>query len=383
MSHQFSLFDLLILLGIIQGVITSFLLLKSKKNPQSNRFLALGLLSFCMLSTKPLLHTLSLWDTHWFRFFPNAMELAVAPLIYFYVKALVIPKFKFKKKDWLHFVPFFISQAYSFVVYFLVLQTRNFSEKDQIASNCFFSEMKQLDEYILLFATIIYLYQAYQILLGHKQWLETSTSDTSLPEFKWLKNLFQLFAFTGITLLTGRVVSLLTYFQQVDFGDYYWKFISLYVAFLIYYLGVKGYLQPQYLFSGNVATESEPIAITVPQQKPDTKAISTKIERAMVDDKAFLDSKLSIQALSAKIGVPQRVVSFVINQDFNTNFREFVNQYRIEEVKARLRNQDHQHLSTFGVAQECGFNSEASFYRLFKKHVGMTPKEFLDQEITC
>ena len=91
MKNQFSLYDLLILFGIIQGVITSFLLIFSKMNTRSNKFLGLALLSFCFLSSKTLLHTLHLWDTTTFRFFPIGIELAIPPLFFYYVKSLVTP----------------------------------------------------------------------------------------------------------------------------------------------------------------------------------------------------------------------------------------------------------------------------------------------------
>ena len=54
-----------------------------------------------------------------------------------------------------------------------------------------------------------------------------------------------------------------------------------------------------------------------------------------------------------------------------------INEARVEDVKQRLRQEGISHLSLLGVAKECGFNSEASFYRIFKTKTGLTPKQFL------
>ena len=378
MNSQFSLFDTLILLGIIQGIIISFLLLITKRNKQSNRFLALGLLSFCLLSTKPLLHTQLLWETHYFRYFPNALELAVAPLLFFYVKALFTPKFQFKRKYWLHFLPLFISQIYAFIVYFVTLQTRDISTKKNIANHLFFDEVKQLDEYILLMAIILYLYQGFGLIKDYKDWLNNTTSDTKLPDFKWMKHLFILFSFTGFIILIGRVLAFVNLFNAIWFIEYFWKFVNLYTAFLIYYLGLKGYFQPNYVFH----EKPNQVKTSVSEVNQDYLENYQKIEQSMVEDKLFLDAQINLQKLAQHLNLPQREISNIINHYFKTNFRDFINHYRIEAVKVKLKDPSNSNKSIFGIASECGFNSETSFYRLFKKHVGMTPKKFLDQHTT-
>jgi AraC-like DNA-binding protein len=62
------------------------------------------------------------------------------------------------------------------------------------------------------------------------------------------------------------------------------------------------------------------------------------------------------------------------------NFFEFVNSYRVREVKSRLHKTEFEHLSLEGIAKDCGFNSSASFYRVFKQHTRMTPGQFIQQQ---
>ena len=375
MKNQFSLYDLLILIGIIQGIIISVLLLKSKKNRISNKFLALGVLSFSFLSSKTLLQTLHLWDTNTFRYFPNGIELALPPLMYFYVKALVTPKFTFKKKDWLHFVPFFISQTFAFIVYFSVLKTTNFYEKDTIAKKFRFNDIKSLEEYLLLISLMIYLFYGYKKMKNYRIWLNNTISDNTFPDLGWLKNIFKIFVIIGVFSLINN--SLDIFFDFKSKTVLHWNLLILFITVLIYYLGLQGYLQPDYTFNKNEIIVDENTPSHLPNDVFAT--IVKKLEKAMVVDKLFLNPKLTIYELSNKLKTPQRILSQAINQHFKISFRDFINEYRLEEVKSKLKNSNNSHMSILGIALDCGFNSEASFYRIFKKSTGISPKEFIQK----
>lgn len=375
MNPQFSLFDLLILIGIIQGIITGTLLWNSKKNMKSNKLLALALFSFCLLSTKPLLHTLHLWDTNFFRFFPNGLELALSPLIYFYIKSLVTPKFRLKPKDWMHFIPFVIAQTYAFVVYFTALTTNDFNEKDQIAQNFGFNLIKQCEEYLLLLLLPFYLFHGYMELANYKKWLGDTTSDSTFPDFSWLKSIFRLSMVIGVFLLANHTLDI--FFDLKNTTILHYNLLALYITFVIYYLGLKGYLQPDYTFSKTGITVA-----TIPSSNVEDDKLSevvSLVQKAMTEEKAFLNPKLSIYELSNMLGISQKRLSSLINQHYKMNFRDFVNKYRLEEVKSKLDDLNYKNMSILGIALECGFNSEASFYRIFKKHTGLSPKEFIQK----
>lgn len=372
MAPQFSLFDLLILIGILQGIITGILLLNSKKNTKSNKFLALALFSFCLLNTKTLLHTLHLWDTQAFRYFPNGLELAIPPLIFFYIKSLVTPKFRFRPKDWLHFIPFFLSQAFAFLVYFSVVGIRDFGEKDALANRLFFDEVKQLDEYLLLVSMALYLFFGYKELRNYKTWLADTTADSTYPDFGWLKGIFRLSIVIGILLLVNHSLDLCFGLRRSTI--LHWNLLVLFFTFVIYYLGLRGYLQPDYSFSKKeILSQDKSASATSDDKLSETAA---RLQKAMQEERLFLDPKLNIHKLAERLEVSQKHLSLVINQHFKMNFRDFINAYRIEAVKSMLRQDDVQHMSILGIALECGFNSEATFYRIFKKSTGQSPKEY-------
>jgi AraC-like DNA-binding protein len=74
-------------------------------------------------------------------------------------------------------------------------------------------------------------------------------------------------------------------------------------------------------------------------------------------------------------------VSEVINNGFNKNFNDFVNSYRVNAFKSMLEENKHEQLSLLGLAHECGFNSKATFNRVFKKLTHYSPSEYLKSQV--
>lgn len=95
-------------------------------------------------------------------------------------------------------------------------------------------------------------------------------------------------------------------------------------------------------------------------------------------EKIYLDPELNLKQLADKTYLNRGEVSEVINLGFGMNFNDLVNQFRITEFQQRLKSGAHEQFSLVGLAFECGFNSKATFNRVFKKEVKLTPTEYLN-----
>ena len=71
------------------------------------------------------------------------------------------------------------------------------------------------------------------------------------------------------------------------------------------------------------------------------------------------------------------LLSAVINSGFSKNFNDFVNEFRVNVFKEKIKDPKLQHLTLLAIAFDCGFNSKATFNRSFKKATGLSPKEWL------
>ncbi len=373
MNIQFSFYDILLLIGITQGLVTSFLLFTSQNNVKSSRFLALVLIAFCFLSAKSLLLTLGLWDLPYIRFFPNAAEVVIGPLLYLYLLFLLKPSTKWSYKHLLHFVPFFISQALAVIIYLRTLSTNVIEEKDRIANALNFNGLKQLDEYIAVVMVFIYLPLGFRMLMNYRKWLKDNISDSKVPDFKWLKNLFILCFILGLFLFTIHALDLAFHLNSKT--DITWKSINLLIAFMIYYMGFVGYKQPDFFFSEEII-ESKKHEVKIELHSKRENEVAALLKNALETEKLFLNPTINIQELSSHLSIPQRELSTVINKVFHKNFRDLINDFRVEEVKLNLELSKFENMSLLGLAFESGFNSEASFYRIFRKKTGMSPKEY-------
>ena len=93
-------------------------------------------------------------------------------------------------------------------------------------------------------------------------------------------------------------------------------------------------------------------------------------------DKVYLNPNLNLDILSQHTSIPSKTISSVLNQHLQKSFNEFVNGYRVEEVKRRLQESQQSNLTILGTGLECGFNSKASFQRIFKEMTGVSPGEY-------
>ena len=98
----------------------------------------------------------------------------------------------------------------------------------------------------------------------------------------------------------------------------------------------------------------------------------------MEEEKIFKQIKLTLGELAEMISISSHNLSEVINTKTGMNFFDFINRYRIEEVKKEIIKPVNDNLTLLAVAMDVGFNSKSSFNTLFKRYVGLTPSQYRD-----
>jgi AraC-like DNA-binding protein len=96
----------------------------------------------------------------------------------------------------------------------------------------------------------------------------------------------------------------------------------------------------------------------------------------MKKNKPHLDPEINIYQLAKLLDVKKHHLSQVINEKSGMNFFDFINSFRVAEIKRNLADTDMKNLTLLGVALESGFNSKATFNAAFKKFTGLTPSDF-------
>jgi AraC-like DNA-binding protein len=112
-------------------------------------------------------------------------------------------------------------------------------------------------------------------------------------------------------------------------------------------------------------------------KEDEIETISKKLNSYLLDEKPYLNKNLTIGGLAEAIEVPAYQLSQLINGPLGQSFFELINSYRVEEVKKRFFDPKYSNLTLPGIAMECGFNSKASFNRIFKQLTNQTPTEYI------
>jgi AraC-like DNA-binding protein len=114
--------------------------------------------------------------------------------------------------------------------------------------------------------------------------------------------------------------------------------------------------------------------------KPEqTQAVAQRIEQLFETERPYLDPELALTVLAGRLDLPPYQLSQVLNDHFAKSFYDFVNQYRVEELKRRLSDPAHASDKILRVGRDCGFTTHAMLNANFRKHAGMTPREYRDQ----
>ncbi len=242
--------------------------------------------------------------------------------------------------------------------------------------------------YIWLYNSPIFYILTIIVLRKHQRKIKNHFSFSRSVDLKWLYYLSTGFAIFIFFIMTRPLIHYLFDYEYA-FGNYR---ISLGVVFIyIFGIGYYGYRQGS-IFDNYISDhngEQEPIEqkLTIepknhqPYQKSglnkeDAQIILDNLKTLMLTEQPYLDSELHLAALALKVDVSTHKLSQVINENLNKNFFDFVNEYRIEQVKEFLVDPANNHLKIVSLAYDSGFSSKSTFYNLFKKSEGVTPAEY-------
>lgn len=103
--------------------------------------------------------------------------------------------------------------------------------------------------------------------------------------------------------------------------------------------------------------------------------------KAMRDQKLFLKPGLVLTDLADEVGLTTKQTTELLNFELETNFYDFVNDYRVEEVKNRIVADEFKHLTLLAIGLDSGFQSKSSFNRVFKNRTGMSPSEYKKSKV--
>ena len=261
------------------------------------------------------------------------------------------------------------------LLFFTFYATASATQRDLLPEQWWFGEMNRIEDYLILMSTWFYW------LLGARRyrWFVTE-SESMAPRQRgvlrrWLLQILAWMLVLGVFYLINHGLDLAGLWQAARQNR--WQLFTVFLALTTYYLGFLGYrLQSPRLFEAINSLKSQ----AKKKQQNDIGDIEHKLQQLMQAQAIYLDPDISIKHVAVAMGVSTESLSFLLNQKLKITFRDYLNQHRIAAVKkqidARTNKTDLSSQSILDMALAAGFNSQASFYRAFKKFVGQTPLQY-------
>lgn len=308
-------------------------------------------------------------------------------LMYIYAKSFISGHERIQRKWLFHLLPCLLVYAVSFPF----IRLNDFEKFNALQQRL--SPLILLSLLLAIAFSIAYLMAVFRLISRHDLNIKKAYSYDDNINLIWLKNLAVVLTGIWLFLLVAVIYvyylrfssseSTIQLYSNLDFIGY------CSFALFIYLLGYFGYKQ------GNIfahrpglvvdkANEAISQAIrkkTAKRQEESKNENQDKkfirvLDEYMRNEKPYLNSTLSLYQLARQLNVSSHYLSHILNSRVRKNFYEFVNHYRIDEVKKRIVSNHNSKYTILAIALDCGFNSKATFNRTFKDYTGYTPSQF-------
>jgi AraC-like DNA-binding protein len=303
--------------------------------------------------------------------FPNFVLLTNSfllfnPALYLYTCSLAKPFFKLKWTQLLHLIPYLsfkisawiIEEPQSFEFYFSTNSTLWF--------RLFFGICG-------IVSWIVYLWLTSIILTRHRKAVQNEFSNIDLfKRIGWVMFVVIFYILYCISVFVWGVFNVII-LDTLSVTLYNYS-VLLFFIYIFSFYGLK---------QRDIFNRIEPKTMIVDEAKPSNLILNNEIsEKIKIQtlayfqkEKPYLNPELNMTLLSEKLKIPKHHLTEVLNSKLGKNFFQFVNEYRVEEVKKRLSNPKNLY-SIEAIGYECGFNSKSTFFSVFKTMTGQTPMEY-------
>lgn len=360
-------------IGVILFLI--FLLVRDSKKQESKKVLACILFSFLIIFltytsfysgkntlAKSLLFPIGL-----------IIPFILGPLFYYYIKLVYEYGLHLDKTFCIHLVPFAIAFILFEIPYFITL-----SYYPQYFDKIF--QLIAIIPVVGILSLVYYVYLCFKLLKHYRVLIKNNYSTLSPVDLHWISLLVKgMLIFLLLDALGAGLIIIYPDFEFVVFLNVF------YLVGLIWYIGYFGIIQNDIFLTKNLAlnnNERYPTLTTHNQRifkltnEKEIANLKNKLYVAFEKQQFFKEESITLNETARRIGTSDKKLSELINIELNSNFYEYVNLHRIDAFKKRIRNGDTKHLTLLAIAFESGFNSKATFNRIFKQYEGMTPSQF-------
>jgi len=332
-----------------------------------------GISGFVLLLYGERIHLWSITHIPWIF---KALELTFwceGPLLLLYTRSALYQQLHFNKHDLILLVPLFL------YLISLVIVNIQFETEQGTQFLLFIKSTNVLYyEHIRNITRISFGLWAFFTIQGYQNKITLAYSNPESVNYVWLKLLIMgyvvLRLWCEISLLIFTLVSTIFGAPAVDLINLLGVLTNYGQLSLISILLFFALSDPR-----NILRVKRDIfkCITATNQQT-TYSIEQviRLKNHMKKNRPYLNNQLKIDDLALQVSLSPKLLSTLINREFKLNFFEYVNCFRLKEVKTYLCDENKAEQTILELAFLAGYNSKTSFNRLFKLGTGRTPTQF-------
>jgi AraC-like DNA-binding protein len=371
MNSEINFFDLLIYSNLL--IVPLSILLIIIKNKLSNYFFATQFVLyqvaiyffsvlFFLLSIKSIkTASIGLYITSTLFFSGTCV------LYYLLTKTILLKKIKFELKYLVHLIPVVVIIAFLVKNYFnsIDLKSNNFFlDHEELFSRVYFQ--KKSNELLVLrfLYPSIYLFFSFRLLVLYFVKQRNIDYPPQIKTFIYvlLSSKIAHFACTVFVILTSLIQ-----FQLVD------GIIKLLIFLASLITPIYIIINPKII---TVITNFISETKKSENGNSENKDIIAILNNIITNKKLFLNANYNIANLSADSNFSIIKIRETIKDSGYNNYSEFINSFKINYANGLINEGYLDKFSIESLSKESGFQSEVTFYRIFKKINGCTPKEY-------
>lgn len=343
--------------AFVQLVLLATALARQTRNRPANRTLAALLVILAGMITPWMIGFAGFYDRwRWLSFAPFAISLAIAPLAYLYIYALILGRWP--RDGWRHLVPAAIQFTYLGGAFVLLRQP---FKNDWLGLSAPAYDI--VTGMGVVAGLVAYGVAGWSLIQRYGAWLPRQRSDDHRFALAWLSRAVAAL-FVLLAVWTGYGVTDLI--QPLGYAGLMGLYLG--IATIALFIGIEGWRHAALPFPGMVEAEPPTPSLTDWKSRADDWAERVRRERL------YADPELSVASLARALGTNTAYISRAFNEGLGENFSAFINRLRSDEVAARLR--DGTGGDLLDLALDCGFSSKASFNRAFRAAFDCSPSEY-------
>ena len=364
----FELIDVVIFIGICQGIFLSLTIQRiSNNNKKANAILSLLIIisTLMLIGRFLMVRFFSEWVFLWALVFDVVIFL-FGPLFYLYTKRLLIKDSDPIKLGKIHFLPatlFFLMALFYVLNYTPTTYFQAYQEGK-------LSLMFTLVLVTGMISNFYYLFRSFGVLRKFKQSEKRTFSFHQSP----VRYLWYFLTAIGVILSAWLVGFLDVRWLGGSLKYFGYDAIWIAIPVFMYIIGYYSLRQPE-LF--RIKEKKEQLPKKSRLSPAEIKLLQEKLDSLMTNEHIYLESTLTLADVAEKISTTTNNLSWLLNNTYQTTFYDFINAYRVKEFIKKVANEEHLRHTILALSMDVGFNSKSTFNKAFKNEMHDTPSNFI------